>query len=115
RRRHGLREPPGARTRRLGRHQGRVREATEDRRRLDPEGAGDEETQGRREEQDRRQHRRRSEREVSTLRGLTRLPWISGAFCRKFAGSLVCPRLSPALRPVSLLPFVFWGPLLQSK
>src|ERR1019366_8921184 len=26
------------------------------------------------------------------LRGLTRLPWISGAFCRKFAGSPVCPR-----------------------
>src|ERR1035441_9163465 len=25
------------------------------------------------------------------LRGLTRLPWISGAFCRKFAGSPVCP------------------------
>src|ERR1035441_5311216 len=25
-----------------------------------------------------------------TLRGLTRLPWISGAFCRKFAGSPVC-------------------------
>ena len=24
-------------------------------------------------------------------RGLTRLPWISGAFCRKFAGSPVCP------------------------
>ena len=28
------------------------------------------------------------------LRGLTRLPWISGAFCRKFAGSPVCPRVS---------------------
>src|ERR1035441_5807358 len=28
------------------------------------------------------------------LRGLTRLPWISGAFCRKFAGSPVCPRFS---------------------
>src|ERR1035438_3162074 len=27
------------------------------------------------------------------LRGLTRLPWISGAFCRKFAGSPVCPRI----------------------
>jgi len=27
------------------------------------------------------------------LRGLTRLPWISGAFCRKSAGSPVCPRL----------------------
>src|ERR1017187_359920 len=26
------------------------------------------------------------------LRGLTRLPWISGAFCRKSAGSPVCPR-----------------------
>src|ERR1039457_473827 len=26
------------------------------------------------------------------LRGLTRLPWISGAFGRKFAASLVCPR-----------------------
>src|ERR1035441_8577480 len=26
------------------------------------------------------------------LRGLTGLPWISGAFCRKFAGSPVCPR-----------------------
>ncbi len=26
------------------------------------------------------------------LQGLTRLPWISGAFCRKFAGSPVCPR-----------------------
>src|ERR1035438_9317391 len=25
-------------------------------------------------------------------RGLTRLPWISGAFCRKSAGSPVCPR-----------------------
>src|ERR1035441_996418 len=24
--------------------------------------------------------------------GLTRLPWISGALCRKFAGSPVCPR-----------------------
>ena len=23
--------------------------------------------------------------------GLTRLPWISGAVCRKFAGSPVCP------------------------
>src|ERR1019366_9211352 len=27
------------------------------------------------------------------LRGLTRLPWISGALCREFAGSPVCPRL----------------------
>src|ERR1035437_5690808 len=27
-------------------------------------------------------------------RGLTGLPWISGAVCRKFAGSPVCPRLS---------------------
>src|ERR1019366_2240549 len=25
--------------------------------------------------------------------GLTRLPWISGALCRKFAGSPVCPRV----------------------
>src|ERR1035441_5555464 len=33
------------------------------------------------------------------LRGLTRLPWISGAFCRKFAGSPVCPRFpGPAPR-----------------
>jgi len=29
---------------------------------------------------------------TSALRGLTRLPWISGAFCRKCAGSPVCPR-----------------------
>src|ERR1039458_2498848 len=35
---------------------------------------------------------------VTTLRGLTRLPWISGAFCRKFAGSPVCPRI-PGLPP----------------
>ena len=28
-------------------------------------------------------------------RGLTGLPWISGAFCRKFAGSPVSPRVSP--------------------
>ena len=28
--------------------------------------------------------------------GLTRLPWISGALCRKFAGSPVCPRVHPA-------------------
>src|ERR1035441_1976917 len=26
------------------------------------------------------------------FRGLTRLPWISGVFCRKSAGSPVCPR-----------------------
>src|ERR1019366_8351238 len=33
------------------------------------------------------------------LRGLTRLPWISGAFCRKFAGSPVCLRFpGPAPR-----------------
>jgi phosphatidylglycerophosphate synthase len=32
--------------------------------------------------------------------GLTRLPWISGAFCRKFAGSPVCPRFSVAPRRV---------------
>ena len=33
------------------------------------------------------------------LRGLTGLPWISGAFCRKFAGSPVCPRFpGPAPR-----------------
>ena len=33
------------------------------------------------------------------VRGLTRLPWISGAVCRKFAGSPVCPRVpSPFLR-----------------
>src|ERR1017187_9517813 len=31
------------------------------------------------------------------LRGLTRLPWISGAVCRKFAGSPVCPRSPPSL------------------
>src|ERR1022692_2013152 len=28
------------------------------------------------------------------LRGLTRLPWISGVPCRKFAGSPVCPRVA---------------------
>src|ERR1035441_11397 len=32
---------------------------------------------------------------TSRARGLTRLPWISGAFCRKFAGSPVCPRFPP--------------------
>ena len=32
------------------------------------------------------------------LRGLTGLPWISGAFCRKFAGSPVCPRPPAATR-----------------
>jgi len=35
------------------------------------------------------------------LRGLTRLPWISGAFCRKFAGSPVCPRPPAATRLLS--------------
>jgi len=34
-------------------------------------------------------------------RGLTRLPWISGAFCRKFAGSPVCPRPPAATRLLS--------------
>src|ERR1035438_2168748 len=28
----------------------------------------------------------------------TRLPWISGAFCWKFAGSPVCPRVFPAVQ-----------------
>jgi hypothetical protein len=28
-------------------------------------------------------------------RGLTRLTWISGALCRKFAVSPVCPRFPP--------------------
>ena len=38
------------------------------------------------------------------LRGLTRLPWISGAFCRKSAGSPVCPR-SPGTGSTILLLF----------
>src|ERR1019366_309807 len=67
RRRHGLREPPGTRTRRPGRHQGRVRPAGQNRRRLGPESAGKEEGEGREEEQDRRHYRRRSKREVNTL------------------------------------------------
>src|ERR1019366_6144003 len=37
-------------------------------------------------------------REMRRLRGLTRLPWISGAYCRKFAGSPVCPRPPAATR-----------------
>jgi len=35
------------------------------------------------------------------LRGPTRLPWISGAFCRKFAGSPVCPRVPEARAPAA--------------
>ena len=37
---------------------------------------------------------------TGALRGLTRLPWISGAFCRKSAGSPVCPRPTAATLPL---------------
>src|ERR1035438_10209454 len=38
------------------------------------------------------------------LRVLTRLPWISGAFCREFAGSPVCPHTPPSPPSVFRVP-----------
>ena len=46
-------------------------------------------------------------------RGLTRLPWISGALCRKFAGSPVCPRFLLALL-ILLLNLWLNAPLFMS-
>src|ERR1035441_9347580 len=46
-------------------------------------------------------------------RGLTRLPWIFGAFCRKFAGSPVCPRFLLALL-IFLLNLWLNAPLFMS-
>src|ERR1019366_8317016 len=54
------------------------------------------------------------------VRGLTRLPWISGAFCRKFAGSPVCPQVpderagdETAMGFRRLLPEIRWQPRLS--
>ena len=50
-------------------------------------------------------------------RGLTRLPWISGAFCRKSAGSPVCPRSpEPGLLAVLILLLNLWlnAPMLAA-
>jgi hypothetical protein len=50
-------------------------------------------------------------------RGLTRLPWISGAFCRKSAGSPVCPPSpEPGLLAPSILLLNLWlnAPMLAA-
>src|ERR1039457_3591173 len=56
----------------------------------------------------------------AAVRGLTRLPWISGAFCRKFAGSPVCPQVpderagdETAMDFRRLLPEIRWQPRLS--
>ena len=41
--------------------------------------------------------------------GLTRLAWISGAFCRKFAASPVCPRVRSPPRRWFFEPFPGFG------
>src|ERR1035438_10221050 len=43
------------------------------------------------------------------LRGLTRLPWISGAFCRKFAGSPVCLRFPGPAPRIGFSPLLGWA------
>ena len=55
-----------------------------------------------------------SARTHRALRGLPRLPWISGAFCRKSAGSPVCPRLPESGAGIGSSPLVLSTLLLLS-